>query len=98
MQAELLFGFTLLLGCLFAYTNGFQDGSSVAASPIASRSMTKFTAVAVCATFEFGGALFGGSKVAASVSQITNYPRNGTFLVVLACALTGAITWNFVTR
>jgi PiT family inorganic phosphate transporter len=98
MQAEILFGFTLLLGCLFAYTNGFQDGSSVAASPIACRSMSKFTAVALCATFEFGGALFGGSKVASSISQITNYPRNDTFLIVLVCALTGAITWNFVTR
>ena len=98
MQAEILFGFTLILGCLFAYTNGFQDGSSVAASPIACRSMSKFTAVAVCATFEFCGALFGGSKVASSISQITTYPRNGTFLVVLACALTGAIIWNYVTR
>jgi PiT family inorganic phosphate transporter len=98
MQAYLLFGVTLLLGCLFAYTNGFQDGSSVAASPIACRSMSKFTAVALCAAFEFGGALFGGSKVASSISQITNYPRNGTFLIVLVCALTGAITWNFVTR
>ena len=98
MQAYLLFGFTLILGCLFAYTNGFQDGSSVAASPIACRSMRRFVAVALTATFEFGGALFGGSKVASSISQITNYPRNGTFLVVLVCALTGAITWNFVTR
>lgn len=98
MQAYLLFAITLILGCLFAYTNGFQDGSSVAASPIACRSMTRITAVAITALFEFSGALFGGSKVASSISQITNYPRNDTFLVVLVCALTGAITWNFVTR
>ncbi len=98
MQAYLLFGVTLILGCLFAYTNGFQDGSSVAASPIACRSMSKLTAVALCAAFEFLGALFGGSKVASSISQITNYPRNDTFLIVLVCALVGAVTWNFVTR
>jgi PiT family inorganic phosphate transporter len=98
MQGYALFAFTVALGCLFAYTNGFQDGSSVAASPIASRAMTRYMAVGVTALFEFCGALFGGSKVASSISQITNYPRNGTFLIVLVCALSGAIIWNFVTR
>ncbi|MBU6452516.1 MAG: inorganic phosphate transporter family protein [Cyanobacteria bacterium REEB67] len=98
MQAYLLFGITLLLGCLFAYTNGFQDGSSVAASPIACRSMTKVMAVVITASFEFCGALFGGSRVASSISQITDYPRDGTFLIVIVCALSGAIIWNFVTR
>jgi len=98
MQAYLLFAITLVLGCLFAYTNGFQDGSSVAASPIACRSMTRISAVVITAICEFSGALFGGSKVASSISQITNYPRNDTFLVVIVCALIGAITWNFVTR
>lgn len=88
----------VVLGCLFAYTNGFQDGSSVAASPIASRSLTRNQAVALTALFEFLGALFGGDRVASAISGITSYPRNSQFLGVLVCALTAAILWNFTTR
>ena len=86
------------LGCLFSYTNGFQDGSSVAASPIASRSLSRNQAVVLTALFEFLGALFGGDRVASSISGITSYPRNSQFLIVLACALAAAIIWNFTTR
>ncbi len=92
------FVFVLLLGCLFAYTNGFQDGSSVAASPIASRSLLLWQAVGLTAIFEFLGALLGGSQVASTIAGITNYPRGESFLSVLACALEAAIMWNFLTR
>jgi PiT family inorganic phosphate transporter len=54
----------IILSVLFTYTNGFQDGSSVAAGAIASRAMTRMQAVILVATFEFLGALFGGSAVA----------------------------------
>lgn len=88
----------IILGCLFSYTNGFQDGSSVAASPIASRSLTRDQAIVVTAIFEFLGAIFGGDRVASAISGITSYPRNPQFLVVLASALAAAIIWNFFTR
>jgi PiT family inorganic phosphate transporter len=88
----------VLLGCLFAFTNGFQDGSSVAASPIASRSIGMWQGVLLTAIFEFFGALFGGSQVASAISGITNYPRGEPFLCVLACALLAAVLWNFLTR
>jgi len=88
----------VLLGCLFAFTNGFQDGSSVAASPIASRSVGMWQGVLLTAIFEFLGALFGGSQVASAISGITNYPRGEPFLCVLACALLAAVLWNFLTR
>lgn len=86
------------LGCVFAYTNGFQDGSSVSASPIASRAMSKHHAVFLTAAFEYLGALLGGSKVASSISGITDFPRGVAFLSVLCVALISAIFWNFITR
>lgn len=98
MTINIYFAMVLLLGCLFAFTNGFQDGSSVAASPIASRSIGLWQGVFLTAIFEFLGALFGGSQVASAISGITNYPRSEPFLCVLACALLAAVLWNFLTR
>ena len=88
----------IMLGCIFSYTNGFQDGSSVSAGPIASRSLTPAQAVLLTALFEYLGALLGGSGVANSISGITNYPRGFSFMPVLAVALVAAISWNFFTR
>ncbi|MFA7338763.1 MAG: inorganic phosphate transporter [Candidatus Obscuribacterales bacterium] len=98
MTINFYFVLVFLLGCLFAYTNGFQDGSSVAASPIASRSIGMWQGVLLTAIFEFLGALLGGSQVASAIAGITNYPRSEPFLYVLACALLAAILWNFLTR
>lgn len=98
MTISIYFVAVLLLGCLFSFTNGFQDGSSVAASPIASRSIGLWQGVLLTAVFEFLGALFGGSQVASAISGITNYPRSEPFLCVLACALLAAVLWNYLTR
>jgi PiT family inorganic phosphate transporter len=86
------------LGGIFAYSNGFQDGSSVAASPIACRAMSQYQAIVLTVIFEFCGAIFGGSLVANSICGITSYPRNGSFLLMVACALVAATYWNFLTR
>lgn len=91
----------VLFGCLFSYTNGFQDGSSVAASPIASRSIPPAWAALLSGIFEFLGALLGGQAVAGSIVGITRY--GGTklderFLPILLTALVAAISWNFFTR
>ncbi|CAN5413638.1 inorganic phosphate transporter [soil metagenome] len=98
MAINIYFLVVLVLGCLFAFTNGFQDGSSVAASPIASRSIGLWQGVWLTAIFELCGALFGGSQVASAIAGITNYPRSELFLCVLACALLAAVLWNFLTR
>lgn len=98
MDASAFLLIVVILGCVFAYTNGFQDGSSVSASPIAARAMSKHHAVYLTAAFEYLGALFGGSKVAASISGITDFPRGVAFLSVVCVALLSAICWNFVTR
>jgi PiT family inorganic phosphate transporter len=86
------------LGLGFTYTNGFQDGSSVAAGAISSRALTRTQAVILVAVFEFLGAMFGGSAVAGTISGITSWPAEPSLLPVLASALAGAILWNLVTK
>lgn len=88
----------IVLSLVFSYSNGFQDGSSVAASAIASRALSKRQAVLLVAAFEFMGAILGGSAVAHSIQGITSYPSRPDMLPILASGLTGAIMWNFLTR
>lgn len=97
MEASLLV-VVIALGCFFSFTNGFQDGSSVAAGPVASRSLSPVQAVLLTALFEFLGALLGGSAVAGSIAAITSYPRSHSLTVALVIALACAIVWNFFTR
>lgn len=98
MEHQTLLLLLLFFGCLFSYTNGFQDGSSVAASPIASRSLEPGRAALLTALFEFLGALAGGSAVAGSIAAITSYTARDGFLSVLVVAFFCAIVWNFFTR
>jgi PiT family inorganic phosphate transporter len=88
----------LILSCVFTYTNGFQDGSSVTATSIQSRALTKIQAIILVSTFEFCGAIFGGSAVAHTIRSITNYPIGISLLPVLVSGLLGAILWNYITR
>lgn len=90
--------FVILLSSLFAYSNGFQDGSTVTASVIGSRTLTPKQAVILVSLFEFCGALFGGSAVASTVKSIARFPDNPDVLAWLACAMTAAISWNFLTK
>ena len=88
----------ILLSLLFTYTNGFQDGSSVAAGAIACRAMSKLQAILLCATCEFLGALLGGSAVSKSIANLTSWPDDLSILPILSSALFAAILWNYVTK
>lgn len=88
----------IVLSLIFTFTNGFQDGSSVCAAAITSRAMSPFQAIALVATCELAGAMFGGSAVAISMQEITSHPLDNTMLPVLISALVAAIIWNFLTR
>jgi len=83
---------------VFAYSNGFQDGSTVSATVIGSRALSARQTVFLVAIFEFAGALLGGSAVAGTVRSIAHFPDNPDVLVWLACAMTAAIGWNYVTK
>jgi inorganic phosphate transporter, PiT family len=98
VSIEHMVALVVALCLVFTYTNGFQDGSSVAASAIAARSLSRRQAIFLVATFEFLGAIFGGSAVAGCISRVTTWPANPTLLPVLASALTAAIFWNYITR
>lgn len=99
MSATGLFVMLVVGLCLiFTYTNGFQDGSSVAAGAIASRAMTRLQAVALVAVCEFLGAFFGGSAVANTIGSITSWPSEPRLLPVLASSLFAAIVWNYATK
>jgi len=88
----------ILLSAVFSYSNGFQDGSTVSASVIGSRALTPKQAVLLVSIFEFAGALLGGSAVASTVKSIAHFPDNPDVLVWLACAMTAAISWNYLTK
>lgn len=88
----------MLLSLFFTYSNGFQDGSSVASPAIGSRSLTPLHAVLIVAVFEMLGALFGGTAVANTIKSITNWPDRLDLLPLAASALAGAIGWNYLTR
>lgn len=90
--------FVILLCLVFTYTNGFQDGSSVAASSIGCRAMTPVQSAILVCTFEFLGALFGGSAVANTIRSITSWPSSPDLLPVLASGLAAAVLWNYTTK
>lgn len=98
MVEHILFLAVLFLALFFTFTNGFQDGSSVCAAPIASRAMTPFQAICFVASCELAGALFGGSAVSKAMESITDWPARSDLLPVLISALIAAISWNFITR
>jgi len=93
-----IFILVLILCLCFTYTNGFQDGSSVAASAIGSRALTPVQTALLVLTFEFAGALFGGSAVANTIQSITSWPDRADLLPVLASGLAAAILWNYITK
>ncbi len=87
-----------VLSLIFTYTNGFQDGSSVAAGAIASRALSRLQTIILVAICEFLGALFGGSAVSHTIQSITNWPHVPSLLPVLASGLFAAILWNYITK
>ena len=98
MVVEALVIVVILLALFFTYTNGFQDGSSVAACALASRVMMPLQAVLLVSCCELAGALFGGSAVSGTIQAITNWPATVDLLPVLVSGLTAAICWNYLTR
>ncbi len=98
VPVEINLALVILLALYFAYTDGFQVGSSVPASAIGCRALSPVQAVAVAATCELAGALFGGSAVANTVAGITSWPARSDLLPVLVSGLAAACLWNHMMR
>lgn len=88
----------IILALLFTYTNGFQDGSTVAASGIASLALSPRRAVLLVALCEFIGAIAGGTAVAKTIQSVAVWPDGANLLAILMSSLIAAILWNFLTR
>ncbi len=81
----------------FAFTNGFQDASAIAATFVASRSATPRRGILFIAGLQFGGALLGGTAVAFTLSGLLAVDSGERAVYVLLVALLGAIAWNLLT-
>ncbi|WP_234360502.1 inorganic phosphate transporter, partial [Francisella tularensis] len=58
----------IVIALFFEFTNGFHDAANVVATPIATKSLTPYQAIALAAFFNFLGAFFG-TAVAATISK-----------------------------
>lgn len=98
MSVEVNLALVILLALYFAYTDGFQVGSSVPASAIGCRALSPLQAVCITASCELAGALFGGSAVANTVATITTWPDRPALLPVLISGVAAAALWNHLMR
>jgi len=87
----------ILMGLIFALSNGLHDASSVVATFINCGAASPKQAVLVASTFGLLGAVFGGSAVADTISKVINLPTDTALLAILFSAILGAVVWNLVT-
>ncbi|MDK1344563.1 inorganic phosphate transporter [Streptomyces sp. 378] len=87
----------IIVGLTFDFTNGFHDAANAIATSISTRALTPRVALAMAAVMNFCGA-FLGTEVAQTVgSGIIGAPQAISGLLLVLCALLGAIGWNVFT-
>lgn len=87
----------IIVGLTFDFTNGFHDAANAIATSISTRALTPRIALAMAAVMNFLGA-FLGTEVAKTVgSGIIGAPEELSGLLLVMCALIGAIGWNIFT-
>lgn len=87
------------LALSFDYTNGFHDAANAIATSVSTRALTPRAALIMAAVMNFTGALLGtevAETIATSIVNLDGAPPHQALVVVL-CALVGAITWNLIT-
>lgn len=83
----------------FDYTNGFHDAANAIATSVSTRALTPRAALIMAACMNFLGALLGvdvAETIAKEIVNLEGAPPHSA-LVVILCALVGAITWNLIT-
>lgn len=100
MSAELIAVLAVIFVALaFDYTNGFHDAANAIATSVSTRALTPRAALLMAAVMNFTGALLGtevAETIATSIVDLEGAPSHSA-LVVIVCALVGAITWNLIT-
>jgi len=83
----------------FDYTNGFHDAANAIATSVSTRALTPRAALIMAAVMNFVGALLGTEVAETIATQIVDLQSASSHsaLVVILCALVGAITWNLIT-
>jgi PiT family inorganic phosphate transporter len=87
----------VLIGLVFALSNGLHDASSVVATFINCRAATPKQAIAVASVFGLLGAVFGGNAVADTIAKVIDLPAKTSLLAILFAAILGATVWNLIT-
>jgi PiT family inorganic phosphate transporter len=83
----------------FDYTNGFHDAANAIATSVSTRALTPRVALLMAAVMNFAGALLGtevAETIATSIVDLSDASSHQALVVVL-CALVGAIVWNLIT-
>ncbi|WP_035858445.1 inorganic phosphate transporter [Cryptosporangium arvum] len=87
----------IVIALAFDYTNGFHDAANAIATSVSTRALTPRAALILAAVANLAGALLG-TDVAKTVGEgIVSAPNGGEGLLLVFCALFGAIVWNLIT-
>ncbi len=86
----------------FDFTNGFHDAANAIATSVSTRALTPRVALVMAACMNFAGALIGTGVAQTIAHEIVQLPEDSALdqrltLVVIVCALLGAIAWNLIT-
>jgi PiT family inorganic phosphate transporter len=81
----------------FDYTNGFHDAANAIATSVSTRALSPKSALLMAAVMNLLGAFLGTSVASTVGSGIIAAPQGLSGLIVVLCALIGAIVWNLVT-
>ena len=96
---EPLFWLVIVLSVIFGMTNGFIVGGSLVSAVITTRALEPLTALLWVAVCEIGGVFILGQEVARMLAQqlviLPLHDSSESMLIVLVCAVAGALIWNF---
>jgi PiT family inorganic phosphate transporter len=81
----------------FDYTNGFHDAANAIATSVSTRALSPKAALLMAAVMNLFGAFLGTSVASTVGSGIIQAPQGLSGLIVVLCALIGAIIWNLIT-
>ncbi|MEU9629402.1 anion permease [Streptomyces luteogriseus] len=87
----------IIAGLSFDFTNGFHDAANAIATSISTRALTPRVALAMAAVMNFCGAFLGTGVAQTVGSGIIGAPEATSGLLLVLCALLGAIGWNIFT-
>ncbi|MBB6417506.1 anion permease [Streptomyces massasporeus] len=87
----------IIVGLTFDFTNGFHDAANAIATSISTRALTPRAALAMAAVMNFCGAFLGTGVAQTVGSGIIEAPEANSGLLLVLCALLGAIGWNVFT-